>query len=131
MKSEALTNLRTLRQIRSSAEVFSGRSVKTTGSLYRPIEEAEVPDSRVDPRLEVLREKERRRFASREQAVERAREHLLESRRKLSITISRNEALTKLRKELQRARREDFSSPSAGERECSFEEDVNCLEIRY
>jgi len=137
MKSETLRNLRTMRQIQKSGDIYSAQIVKTTRSWYGLPEKSEVPELQESPQFKMLCEKERKRFALREKSVERARGRLLDSRRKLSVIVSRNKALTKLRKKLQDAKDgkdaclKEPPPLACGDEEYSLVKDVNCLEIRY
>jgi len=104
MKSEALANLRTMRQLRSSLEVAGGRKAKTTNSLSRTKEMTEHLEPLSDRRLTCVLTRERKRFGNHEAAVNKSRQRLLQSRKKLATIIDRNRALTQLRHELQQER---------------------------
>ncbi len=60
-------------------------------------------------------EREKRRFASRLQSVERARARLLNSRKKLAVIIDKNKALMELRRELQKENSSDMCDSSDGD----------------
>ena len=104
MKSEALGNLRTMRQVRNSIEVAGERKAKTTNSLSRTKEMIESLEPLSDRRLGCVLTRERKRFGNYEAAVNRSRQRLLKSRKKLATTIANNLALTQLRHELQQER---------------------------
>lgn len=104
MDSEALRNIRTMRQIKTG--VFGSQRLKTTNSLSRTKEETEHLESLTDRRLEQIIEKEKRRFMAQEISINKSRERLLRAREKLALTINKNRVLTELRHKLQRARSE-------------------------
>jgi LPS O-antigen subunit length determinant protein (WzzB/FepE family) len=104
MPSEALRNIRTVRQVNTSLEVSDRRRPRTTNSLSKTAEETAHLESLGDRRLEQVLARERQRSAALEASVEKSRRRLLRSREKLAVTINRNRALTALRHELQRAR---------------------------
>ena len=104
MRSEALRNVRTMRDVKTSLDVARGQRLRTTNSLGRTREEAGQVESPTDRRMEQTLEKERRRFAARETSINRSRQRVLMSREKLAMTLNRNRALTELRHQLQRSR---------------------------
>ncbi len=114
MKSEALRNIRTIRQVRTSLDVARSEKPRTTNSLSKTGEEVAHLESVTDRRLPQILEKERRRFNAQETSVNRSRQRLLKAREKLAMTINRNRALTELRHELQRARWEDDDCAVSG-----------------
>ena len=110
MPSEALRNIRTMRQVKTSLDLARSQRVRTTNSLSRT-EEAETHLlSLSDRQIEQILEKERKRFAAVEAAVDKSRRRLIQAREKLAATINKNRALTELRHELQRARWEGRDS---------------------
>lgn len=115
MKSEALTKLRTMRHIKSNAEVFRGQKARTTGALFRAFDNNDAPDLEKDRSFQTMLEREKRRFASRLQSVERARARLLNSRKKLAVIIDKNKALMELRRELQKENSSDMCDSSDGD----------------
>jgi hypothetical protein len=104
MESEALRNLRTMRQIRTGTDLTRGQKLRTTNSLSKTKEEVEHLQSLSDLGVEQILAKERKRFAAQEATIEKSRQRLLRSRKRLAVTINRNRALTKLRHELQSTR---------------------------
>jgi len=104
VKSEALRNLRTMRQIRTDLDLARHQRPRTTNSLSKTPEELEQLESLRDPQTERILARERSRFADRAARVERSREHILKAREKLAMTINKNRALTELRRELGRTR---------------------------
>jgi len=115
VKSEALTKLRTMRHIKSNAEVFRGQKARTTGALFRAFDNNDAPDLEKDRNFQTMLEREKRRFASRLQSVERARARLLNSRKKLAVIIDKNKALMELRRELQKENSSDMCDSSDGD----------------
>lgn len=104
MKSEALRNIRTLRQVKTSLGVTRSEKLRTTNSLSKTREEVEYLKSVTDPRLDQVLEKEKRRFAAQEASVRKSRHRLLKARERLAMTVNKNRALTELRYQLQQAR---------------------------
>lgn len=104
MESETLRNIGTMRQVKTSLAIARSQKLKTTNSLSRTKEEIVYLNSVTDPRLEQILAKERKRFAVLEAAIDKSRQHLLQQREKLAMTVNKNRALTELRYELQRAR---------------------------
>jgi hypothetical protein len=128
MKSEALRNLRTMRQIRTDLDLARGRRLRTTNSLSKTPEELAHLGSLRDPKTEQILIKERARFARYPASVEKSRARLLNSREKLAMTINKNRALTELRHELQRTWwEEDPPPPPQTSRQGRFHE----TEFRY
>jgi len=115
MDSEALRNIRTMRQIQTSADIAKTQRLRTTNSLSKTRKEVEHLESLIDRQLEQILQKERRRFAAQEAAVNKSRQRVLRARGKLAATINNNRALTELRHELQRARWEgkELTTPKA------------------
>lgn len=106
MQSEALRNIRTMRQVKTSLDLARSQKVKTTGSLSKTEEEAARLLSLNDPQARQILAKERKRFATHEAAVDKSRQRLLRAREKLAATVNKNRALTELRHELQQSRLE-------------------------
>jgi len=132
MKSEALRNVRTVRQVKTSLDVARGQKLRTTNSLSKTREEVEYLESLTDWRLEQVLEKERRRFAAQEASINKSRQRVLRAREKLAMTVNKNRALTELRRELQQARREgnDPVAPKA-ETPAVSEQNLRQIELRY
>jgi ribosome-associated translation inhibitor RaiA len=110
MPSEALRNIRTMRQVKTSLDLAKNQRVKTTNSLSRTEEEVAHLQILSDGQIEQILAKERKRSAAVEAAVDKSRRRLTKAREKLAATINRNRALTELRHELQRARWEGRDS---------------------
>lgn len=106
MQSEALRNIRTMRQVKTSLDLARSQRFKTTNSLSRTEEEAARLLSSSDPQAGQILAKERRRSAAMEASVEKSRQRLLRARDKLAATINKNRALTELRYKLQQPRLE-------------------------
>jgi hypothetical protein len=103
MESEALRNIRTLRQVKSSLDVARHQRVKTTNGLSRKSQETERLEGFTDSQTSQVLAKEKARSAAYAASVEKSRQRLLRSREKLATLINRNRALTELRRELQQA----------------------------
>ena len=104
MQSEALRNIKTMRQVRTGHDLAAGRKVRTTNSLSRPEEEAARLLSLNDRQAGQVLAKETQRFAAMEASFDKSRGRVLKAREKLAATINRNRALTELRHELQKSR---------------------------
>ncbi len=104
MQSEALRNIKTMRQVQTGYELARNQRVRTTNSLAKTKEEAAHLLSLSDRRTGQILAKETRRFAAMEASIEKSRGRVLKAREKLAATVNRNRALTELRYELQRAR---------------------------
>jgi hypothetical protein len=106
MQSESLRNIKTMRQVKSSIEVANRQKIKTTNSLFKTDEEAEFLETAglgSGQTAQVLA-KEKMRAAKFEASVERSRQKLLKSRKKIAALVNRNRALTNLRHEIQHNR---------------------------
>ncbi|OGO23530.1 MAG: hypothetical protein A2Z28_05360 [Chloroflexi bacterium RBG_16_51_9] len=110
MPSEALRNIKTMRQIKTGHDLARSRRVRTTNSLSRTEEEAAHLLSLADRRTGQILAKEAKRFAAMEASIDKSRGRVLKAREKLAMTINRNRALTELRYELQRERWEGKDS---------------------
>jgi hypothetical protein len=103
VKSEALRNLRTMRQIQTGLDLARRQRLRTTNSLSKTPEEVEHLESLLNSQAERFFEvRERARFSARVAQVETTRQRVLKAREKLAMTINKNRALTELRSELQR-----------------------------
>lgn len=111
MRSEALRNIGTMRQITTALDIARNRKPRTTNSLTRTKEEMEHLESVSDRRLEQVLGKEKRRFAAQDASINKSRQRVIRSRDKLAVTIRRNRALTELRYQMQRARWQGKTSP--------------------
>ena len=130
MKSEALSHIRTMRDIKTDLDTRRARKVKATDSLFRTKEEMESLESMEDKGLPQALDKERRRFARQDAAVERSRKKLLDARMKLAAMANRNRRVTKLRHELQRGRYE-CKDPNSGGIEGASRKKFKEIEVRY
>jgi hypothetical protein len=131
MKSEALRNIRTMRQVKTSLDVTRSQRFKTTNALSKTREEIEYLKSLTDPRLEQILERERRRSMAQDAAVKRILQRLLNAREKLAMTINKNRALAELRRELQQARREGKDPKTPKARMTTPEQNLRQIELRY
>ena len=104
MKGEAISRIRTMRDIKTDPDITRAKKIKTTHSLSRTEQEMESLDSIEDKHLEQALDKERRRFARQDAAVERTQKKLLDTRVNLARMLNKNRRVTELRHELQRSR---------------------------
>jgi len=136
MKSEALRNIRTMRQVKTSLDVARSQRPRTANSLSKTSEEIEHLESLGDPRVVQILVKERKRFAAQEASINKSRQRVLRAREKLAMTINKNRTLTELRHELQQRRRagEEPASQVSNSREVkppAGESSFNEVELRY
>ncbi len=137
MESEALRNIRTMRQVKSSLEVARNQRVKTTNSLSKTTVEIEHLESTgiCNSQTAQILAKEKTRAAKFEASVERSRQKLLKSREKMASLINRNRALTNLRHEIQRDRDQKKESPPLPKplikREISKRGSLHEVELKY
>jgi hypothetical protein len=103
MESEALRNVRTMRQLKTGLDIARSQKLRTTNAVSKTMEEVKHLESLADRQLKQILSKEKNRFMAREAVVNRLRKQVLRSREKLAITINRNRALTELRHKLQQA----------------------------
>jgi hypothetical protein len=138
MESEALRNIRTMRQVKSSLEVARNQRVKTTNSLAKTTEEIrrlasiDICNSQT---VQILA-KEKTRANKFEASAEISRQKLLKSREKIASLINRNRALTRLRHEIQQDRDQKKESPSLSKqlvtkREISKRGGLRGIELKY
>ena len=135
MNSEALRNIRTMRQVKTSLDITGSKKAKTTNSLSRTRQEIEQTESIEDRRTGQILAKERARSAAFDTSVEKSRQRLLRSREKLAGIIARNRALTSLRHELQQARRQDAAGHPSGtpavKQKTSRHRELRGIELNY
>ena len=136
MRSEALRSIRTMRQVKTGMDVLRSQRPRTTNSLSKTSGEIEYLESLTDPRLELVLEKERKRFAAQEGVVNRSRQRMIRAREKLAATINKNHALMELRHELQlrRLAGEGPASQASNSGEVKLpagENSFNRVELRY
>jgi hypothetical protein len=136
VESEALPRTRTMRQIKSSLDVARKQKARTTNSLYSNNRQNQNTDTAEDKGLSRILEKERRRFAAQEKAVNRSRVQLLKYRERLAKNVNRNRALTDLRLELQRTRFDgnNVTQPKAvetGQGKPKTEQALHRIGLRY
>jgi hypothetical protein len=104
VQTEALRNLRTMRQVASSLEVAKRQKVRVTNMLAKPEDIPDSPEPKFDRNLAHTLARENRRAASYEASVEKSRQRLLKLRSNLADVIRRNKALMDLRYNIQEAR---------------------------
>ncbi len=131
MKSEALRNVRTMRQVKTSLDVARSQRPRTTNSLSKTSGEIEYLESLTDPRLEQVLEKEKRRFAAQEVSINKSRQRVLRGREKLAMTVNRNRALTELRRQLQQTRWEGNDPVALKADTPAPEPNVRQVELKY
>lgn len=131
MKSEALRNLRTMRQVKTGLGLAKGQKLRTTNSLSKIKGEIEHLDSLQDRRREQILAGERKRFAAQQASLDKSRQRVLRSRERLAMTINRNRALTELRQELQRARWEEKDLPAPKAEQLMPEQNLRPVELKY
>jgi hypothetical protein len=131
MESEALRNLRTMRQIRTGTDLARDQKLRATNSLSKTKEEVEHLESLSDRGVAQILAKERKRFTAQEATIEKSRQRLLRSRKRLAITINRNRALTELRHELQRTRWEGRDPVPTTKEPSTARRYLKQMELRY
>lgn len=131
MYSEALRNLKTMRQVKTSLDLARSQRVKTPNSLTKTSEEVGHLQSLSDPRIGQILAEERKRFAAQEAAIEKLRRRVLRSRERLAVTINRNRALTELRRELQRTRWEGEDPMPTTKEPSTAHRYLRQVELRY
>ena len=131
MLSEALRNIRTMRQVKTSLDIAKNQRVKTTNSLSRTAEAVAHLQILSDRQIEQILAKERKRSAAMEAAVDKSRRRLIKAREKLATTINKNRARTELRHELQRARWEGRDSVSSKKAPLDEGGNLHRMELRY
>lgn len=132
MKSEALRNARTMRQVKTSLDTVRGQRPRTTNSLSKSREEMESLESLTDRLLEQVLEKEQRRFAAQETAINKSRRRVLKAREKLAMTVNKNRSLTELRRKLQQARWKENEPMAPQKAEIpAHEPNVHQVELKY
>jgi uncharacterized Fe-S radical SAM superfamily protein PflX len=138
MQSEALRNIRTMRQVKTGHDLARSQKIRTTNSLSRTEEETAHLLSLTDRRIEKVLTKEIKRFAAAEASIEKSRGRVLRAREKLAATINRNRALTELRCQLQRARWEKRNPvplkkepPAEGGNLLKVDENLPRIELKY
>jgi hypothetical protein len=131
MDSEALRNLKTMRQANTSFDLARSQRVKTTNSLSRTDKEMVFLLSLADPRVGQILAKERKRFATQEAAIEKSRRRVLRSRERLAATINKNRSLIKLRHELQRTRWKGRDPVPTTEEPSTAHRYLKQMELRY
>ncbi len=131
MKSEALRNIRTMRQVKTGLDVLRSQRPRTVNSLSKTSGEIKYLESLTDRRLEQVLGKERMRFAAQEASINKSRQRVLRARKKLAMTVNGNRALTELRRELQRTRWEG-DDPAVPEVEMpSVGPNLRQVELKY
>jgi hypothetical protein len=131
MQSEALRNIRTMRQVKTSLYVARRQKLKTSNSLSKTEEEAAYLLSLTDRRAGQILAKEVRRFAALEASIDKSRGRVLKAREKLAVTINKNRALNELRLELQQARWEGNMPALARAETPTPRPNLHQIELRY
>jgi hypothetical protein len=131
MESEALRNLRTMRQIRTGTDLVRDQKLRTTNSLSKTKEEVEHLQSLSDPRVGQILAKEGKRFATQEAVIEKSRRRVLRSRERLAVTINKNRSLAELRHELQRTRWEGRDPMPTAKQPSTARRYLKQMELRY
>jgi LPS O-antigen subunit length determinant protein (WzzB/FepE family) len=138
MQSESLRNIKTMRQVKSSLEVANRQKIKTTNSLFKTDEESNLLETvglGSGQTAQVLA-KEKMRAAKFEASVERSRQKLLKSRKKIAGLVNRNRALTNLRHEIQHNRESVKIAPAVSRispalTEIPAHNTLHKIELRY
>jgi hypothetical protein len=130
MDSEALRNLRTMRQIRVGLDLARRQKIRTTNSLSKTCIEVQDLQTMTDPKTTQILEKEKRRFIAQQTSIDKSRRRVLRARNKLAATINRNRALIELRHDLQRGLWEgkDHSVPKT---EPVTKHELHRVELKY
>jgi len=131
MPSEALRNIRTMRQVKTSLDLAKNQRVKATNSLSKTEDEAAHLLSLTDRRVVQILAKERKRFATLEASIDKSRGRVLKAREKLATTINKNRALNELRRELQQARWEGNKPAPAKVETPTPRPNLHQIELRY
>jgi len=131
MRSEALRNIKTMRQVKTGHDLARSRRAKTTNSLSRTEEEAAHLLSLTDRRIEQILAKETKRSAAMEASINKSRGRVLKAREKLAATINKNRALTELRYQLQKARWEGKKPTLAKAETPTPKPNLHQVELKY
>ena len=131
MKSEALRNVRTMREVKTSLDIARGQRRRTTNSLSKTREEVESLESLTDRCVEQVLDKERRRFGVQEAAINKSRQRMLRAREKLAMTVNKNRALTDLRRRLQQTRWGGDDPAVTKAKVPSSESNLRQVELKY
>jgi hypothetical protein len=122
---------------RANSDIAGARNIRTASSMFMTRGERESLESAMDFRaLSREARRERDKFARQDAALEKFQENYFRSRERLAATINKNQALMRLRHELQRRRRmgEDpqLEGGNPGEaRPTSGQEGFKVVELRY
>ena len=131
MTSEALRNIRTMRQVKTSLDLARCQSLRTSNSLSKTAEEVAHIQILSDRQIEQILAKERKRSADMEAVVDKSRRRLIKAREKLAATINKNRALTELRHKLQRARWEGRDSVPSKKAPLDEGKNLRRMELKY
>jgi len=131
MQSEALRNIRTMRQVKTSLDLSRCQKPKTTNSLSKTEEESAHLLSLTDQRVVQILAKETKRFATMEASIDKSRGRVLKAREKLAVTINKNRALNELRHKLQQARWEENEPAPAKAETPNPRPSLHQVELRY
>jgi hypothetical protein len=120
-----------MRDIKASLDAARGQKLRTTNSLSKTKEEIEHLESVKHPQLKQILIREEKQFASRDASVRRSRQRVLKARERLACVINRNQALMKLRHQLQQARWKDPDPPLAKAKLAPRNERFHEVELNY
>jgi hypothetical protein len=135
MESEALRNIKTMRQVKTSLDVARRKNARTTNNLSKSEEERAQLEAVNSKRTGQVLAKERIRFMAYEASVNKSRQRLLQSRKKLAEIINKNKALGEMRSQLQDSRwqkqdQTQQAKPAAGTPALGLER-LHPIELKY
>ncbi|MBI2869648.1 MAG: hypothetical protein HYX96_07480 [Chloroflexi bacterium] len=125
MESEALRNIRTMRQVTTSLDIAKRRRPAAANSLSVKKGDTVAPP---DARLSILLARESRRMRNYEASIMKSRGRLLKMRAKLAAIIDRNRSLGALRQQIQASYWTPAGKP-APQPECL--DRLGATELRY
>ncbi len=131
MESEALRNIRTMRQVKTSLDVARIQKIRRTNSLSKSREKVEHLELLTDRRLGQALAKERARFAALDVSVKKSRQCMIKARERLAATINKNRALTELRYKLQRERWEGRDPALSKAEQSTSQQGLHQIELKY
>ncbi len=131
MPSEALRNIRTMREVKTNLDLARDQKPRTTNSLSKTEEEVAHLQSLADRRVGQILAKETKRFAAMEASIDKSRGRVLKAREKLAATVNKNRALTKLRRELQQARWEGRDPAPSKKQPLTEGGNLRQMELKY
>ena len=135
MESETLRNIKTMRHVKSSLDVAMKKNIRTTNGLFKPKQTAEPNDPSADRQIGQILAREKTRLKTYEASVEKSRQRLLQSRKKLAAIIRRNQALTEMKHQLQQSRWQkpetDLPSSPVPKKENFDQARLRPIDLRY